>query len=222
MRREQGEGRSDSSQAKGGGGASAAISSPWPSDAHEAASVIVLAGGGSTRMGENKSLLLFQGKPLIQHVCAQVRPHFDELLISSDNARELAFLEAPVVSDEVPGQGPLRGIASALAISRHDLNFVVACDIPWVNSTLLRELLREAQGYDCVLPVTDDGHYEPLFAVYRKSVLPHIRKALEAGELRIVPALRDCRIKTVRITMPEAIDNINTPEDYRRILKDKG
>jgi len=221
MRKNRSEGRSDSAQATGKEGASPAGSSPWLSNVHEAATVIVLAGGRSTRMGADKSLLPFQGKPLIQHVCAQVRPHFDELLISSDNVRELALLDAPVISDEVSGQGPLRGIASALAVSRHDLNFVIACDIPWVNTTLLRDLLREAQGCDCVLPVTGDGHFEPLFAVYRKSVLPYIQNALEAGERRIVRALRDCRMKTVRIASPDGIDNINMPEDYRRILMDK-
>jgi len=204
-------------QADGMGGASPAIDTPWLSNEHEPATVIVLAGGKSARMGLDKSLLPLMGKPLIQHVCAQVAPHFDELLIAAGEGREFAVLNAPVVRDEVPGQGPLRGIASALAVSRHDLNFVLACDIPWVNGPLLKKLLQEAHGCDCVIPITAEGHYEPLFAIYRKSALPGIRRALEDGERRVVAVFRYCRVKTVSIPSSDEIKNINTMDDYWRL-----
>ncbi|HPO11992.1 MAG TPA: molybdenum cofactor guanylyltransferase [Candidatus Hydrogenedentes bacterium] len=206
------------SQADKTGKASSAMDTPWASEDHEPATVIVLAGGKSRRMGSDKSLLLFMGKPLIQHICVQVAPHFDELLIAGGKERQLHFLNARIVPDEISGQGPLRGIASALADSHHDLNFVIACDIPWVNFTLLRNLLREANNCDWVIPITAEGHYEPLFAVYRKSALPGMRQALEEGERRVVGALRHCRVKTVCIPSSDGIKNINTKDDYRKLL----
>lgn len=178
----------------------------------------MLAGGKSKRMGSNKSLLPLLGKPLIQHVCEQIRPCFDELLIAGGSSRRFSFLDVPVIQDEVPGQGPLRAIVSALAVSRHDLNFVIACDIPCVNKALLRNLLRQARGCDCVVPVTIEGHYEPLFAVYRKSALPAMRRALEDGERRVVAALSRCRVKTVQIPPSDEIKNINTMDDYRKLM----
>jgi molybdopterin-guanine dinucleotide biosynthesis protein A len=186
---------------------------------HEAAAAIVLAGGKSTRMGMDKSLLPFLGKPLIQHICEQITPYFDELLVAGGDERQLAFLDARMVPDEVPGQGPLRAIASALAISRNDLNFVIACDIPWVNEALLLNLLQEAHGCDCVIPITDEGHYEPLFAVYRKSALPGMRRALEDGERRVVAVFRYCRVKTAYVPSSDAIHNINTMDEYRRLMR---
>lgn len=184
----------------------------------EAATAIVLAGGKSTRMGVDKSLLPFLGKPLIQHVCEQMTPYFQELLIAEGDKKRLAFLNARMVADEVPGQGPLRAIASALAISRNDLNFVMACDIPWLNQRLLLNLLREAHGCDCVIPVTNEGHYEPLFAIYRKSALPGIRRALEDGERRVVAVFDYCRVRTVYVPSADAIANINTMDDYRKSI----
>jgi molybdenum cofactor guanylyltransferase len=190
---------------------------PWLSDEHEAATAIVLAGGKSKRMGVDKSLLPFRGKPLIQHVCDQVRPHFDEILIAGGENRQFGFLEAPVVPDEVPDQGPLRGIASALAASCHDLNFVIACDVPFVNCVLLRTLLQESHGYDCVVPVTVEGHYEPLFAIYRKSALPGMLHALEEGKRRVIAAFPHCRVKAVAFSGLDGIENINTMSDYNML-----
>ena len=184
----------------------------------EPATAIVLAGGRSTRMGVDKSLLPLRGKPLIQHVCDQIRPIFDELLIAGDDPGRFGFLGADVVPDEVAGQGPLRAIASALAVSRHDLNFVAACDTPFINKVLLDTLLLKAEECDCVVPVTSAGHYEPLFAVYRKSVLPAMRRALEEGERRVVAVLGCFKTETVRIAPSDEIKNINTMEDYRKLL----
>lgn len=157
------------------------------------------------------------GKPLIQHVIHQVLPYFKELLVAGGEEQQLAFLNARIVPDEISGQGPLRGIASALAASSHDLNFVLACDIPWVNIPLLQRLLAEAHNCDCVVPMTNEGNYEPLFSVYRKKALPGMHQALEAGERRIVAAYRYCQVKTVPISKSDEITNINTKEDYRRL-----
>jgi len=183
------------------------------------ATAIVLAGGQSKRMGAEKSLLPFLGRPLIQHICEQLRPHFRETLIASNSAGKLAFLNLPVIPDEVPRQGPLRGITSALAASRHDFNFVIACDIPRVDYALLGLLFQEAQGCDCAVPLTREGHYEPLFAVYRKSALPAMRYALEIGERRVVAGLRRCRVRTIVVPDRRWLDNINTVGDYQRLMQ---
>lgn len=195
-------------------GTPARSASPWAGDDHEQAGVIVLAGGKSKRMGVDKSLLPFRGKPLIQHVCDQVRPYFDELLIAGGDETQLAFLKAHIVPDKASGQGPLRGIASALEAARYDLNFVIACDIPWVNFVLLKRLLQEAFDCDCVVPVTAEGNYEPLFSVYRKSALPGMLRVLEEDKRRIVAAYRHCRVKSVLMTESYAIQNINTLTEY--------
>lgn len=183
----------------------------------ETATAVVLAGGKSTRMGTPKCLLPFCGKPLVQHVCDQLKPRFREVLIAGGEQNQLAFLGLPVIPDEAPGQGPLMAIASVLAVSRHELNFVTACDMPWVNEILLSQLLRQSSGYDCVVPVTPAGHYEPLFAVYRKSALPAVRRALDNGERRVSAAYRHCAVLKVPLFPGQELQNINTMDHYNRL-----
>lgn len=184
------------------------------------AAAIVLAGGKSRRMREDKSLMLLDGKPMIERVCAQLEPHFDRILISANNPAKYAFLGLPIWPDSVPDQGPLRGIASALEASRHDLNLVVACDIPEVNVPVVRRMLREARDCDGVAPRTASGQLEPLFAVYRKRMLPAIRAALDAGERKVIAPFDRCDVRRVDVGEPPWLRNLNTREDYEEFLKE--
>jgi len=93
-------------------------------------SAALLLGGASSRMGRDKSMLPINGRPMIEHICRKLRPHFSQVLISAGDEERYAFLGAPVIPDRVPDRGPLMGIASALGASAHDRNVVVACDMP--------------------------------------------------------------------------------------------
>ncbi len=78
------------------------------------ATAIIMAGGNSNRMGQDKSLLPVRGKPMIKYVYDQLFHHFKEIFVSADNTSKYAFLGAKVIPDRVPDQGPLMGIASVL------------------------------------------------------------------------------------------------------------
>ena len=184
----------------------------------EQATAIVLAGGESRRMGENKALLPINGRPMIEHVCAQLRNQFDQILVSANEAEKYAFLECDIVRDRIPGWGPLMGMASALERSANDLNFVVACDTPDIEMPFARHLLFEAKGYDAVVPRTGARLLEPLFAVYRKTVLCVMRNLLTAGERRIRPVFDHCRVKYIEWPNSKHPQNLNTPEDYKAYL----
>jgi len=178
------------------------------------ATAILKAGGESKRMTQDKSMLLIHGHPMIEHVCQQLRGHFDQLLVSADDAHKYAFLGLDVVPDEVPGQGPLMGLASTLEASVNELNVVVACDIPEIDMTLLRQMLSLADGYDIVLPRSSEGLSEPLFAVYRKSVCPIMQKALSSGERWIRAIYDGCRTRYIDLPETRQIININTMKEY--------
>lgn len=177
-----------------------------------------MAGGKSKRMGRDKSMLLVDGRPMIEHICTQLRPHFERLLISANDPRKYAFLNIETVPDKTPGQGSLMGIASALEASQHDLNLVVACDIPHVDMAVVRRLMREAEGHDGAVPVTGPGHIEPLFAVYRKRMLGALNATLSAGKRKISDALQQCNIKYVALAGDESLRNLNTREEYAHFV----
>ena len=187
----------------------------------EDAAAIVLAGGDSLRMGCDKGLLPVNGQPLIQHLCQQLSPHFSQILISARTAGEYSFLGHRVVADQAPGQGPLMGLASALRASQHDTNLVVACDIPAVDMGLVRRMLRLAREHDCVVP-RDRGQYEPLFAVYRRSVVNTLDRMLVDGVRRIQELYELCDTAFLDLEEHEQLVNLNTMQDYETFLARSG
>jgi molybdopterin-guanine dinucleotide biosynthesis protein A len=188
----------------------------------EAATAVILAGGESRRMGDDKCLMPVGGRPMIEHVYRQLAPNFSEVLISCGRAGKYSFLGAPEVVDGTPGQGPLMGILSALSAAGSGLCAVVACDIPEIDLRLLRRMLRAAEGFDAVVPCWPDGRYEPLFAVYRATVLPAAREAIAAGRRKVNAIYEKCRIRFLELDAGQLLHNINTRDDYEALKRERG
>ncbi len=191
-------------------------------------SVIIQAGGESRRMGCNKALVPFMGQPMIQRVIARVAPVADELLITSNQPEDLAFLQFPAYTDLVPGRGALVGLYTALSIAHFPLVAVVACDMAFANFAILaaeRDMLL-AQDADAVVPQTNCG-YEPFHAIYRREeCLQAVKTALDAGYKRANSWYKN--VKMVPFTAQqiarydpqgEAFININTPEELAYATK---
>ncbi len=185
------------------------------------ATAIIMAGGRSKRMGQDKTILEIDGTPAIKYVFEQLRLHFDQILISSNSPTKHSVPGVKVVPDEIANKGPLMGIASALRISRNDMNFVIACDIPEVDIGLVRRLIKESRNYDAVLPQTGPSQYEPLFAVYKKSTLAAIDESIISGNYKILNPLKKCKVNYVELTRSEQIKNLNTMDDYLQFVKEK-
>jgi len=179
----------------------------------EKATAIILAGGNSSRMGIDKSILLLNGRPIIEHICEQLRGTFEQILISADEVETFRLLGYEIIPDNVSGQGPLMGIASALKASANELNFVVACDIPHIDLAYVRRMLTQADGVDIVIPTTDVDKFEPLFAVYRKSTLKAINRVLSSGGRKISDVFAHCMVKYISLEA-EQFTNLNTIAEY--------
>jgi molybdopterin-guanine dinucleotide biosynthesis protein A/nucleoside-triphosphatase THEP1 len=175
---------------------------------------IIMAGGSNSRIGCDKALLPINGRPMIEHIYNQLRPYFKQIIISAGGPDKFSFLDARVVRDRVAGQGPLMGIASAMQASAHDLNFVIACDIPNINISFLKRLLRESKDFEAVIPVSSENKYEPLFAVYRKTLLDAMDSTLAAGRRKIMQALDGRRVKYLPLDNADWLRNLNTMDDY--------
>lgn len=182
------------------------------------AAAIILAGGESQRMGQNKCLLPYQGVPLIQHVVEQLAPHFHQVSVSTNTPEAYAFLGLPTVVDQTPGCGPLMGIFSALSRSVHAWNFVVAADIPELPHPLISTLYEERNGHNCVVPRTSTGRFQPLFAFYNRTLLQPMEKCLESGKHRAMDGLLVADRREIRIE-ETLLENLNTPDDYAKSNK---
>jgi molybdopterin-guanine dinucleotide biosynthesis protein A len=182
-------------------------------------SAIVLAGGQSRRMGRDKALIEYQGRPIIAHVIDTLRALSDDLVVVSNRPDLYSSFGARVTADYDPPCGPLGGIAAGLQAVQRPLAVVVACDMPFLNVTLLRWLIDLTDGYDAVVPQTAD-EFEPLHAVYRQECYNPILRRLERGERRVISFFGDVRLRPVLESEWRALDpagrslvNLNTPDD---------
>jgi molybdopterin-guanine dinucleotide biosynthesis protein A len=188
-------------------------------------SIVIQAGGQSTRMGENKALKPFLGRPLVQRVIERLAPIADELLLTTNQPEEFAFLELPLFTDIKAGRGPLGGLYTALVSAKYPSVAVVACDMPFASAPLL----AAAAGFlsqddaDVVIAETAEG-FEPLHAVYhRETCIPAIESAMEADQWRMISWLPQVKVR--RLT-PDELDrydpeslafwNVNTPEEFSK------
>jgi molybdopterin-guanine dinucleotide biosynthesis protein A len=169
-------------------------------------------------MGSDKRYLDIEGIPLVEHVYRQMDAGFSRVFLSVADEAVPGLPSDCQIPDEYPGSGPMGGVISVLGESDFEINFVTACDIPWIPMSLVQEMLRLAQTHDIVVPVDRNGRYETLFAVYSKSILPQMRELLESGERRI-RMLYDM-VDTCYVNLPQWIDlkNLNTREDYLAYL----
>lgn len=187
--------------------------------------ICIQAGGISSRMGQNKALMPFGGTPLILRIVGRVRRAADELWIIANEPEPLNFLELPISADLLPGMGKLGGLYTALSVAGEPLVGVVACDMPFVNPTLLRaeRLLMEQEGVDVVIPRSAEG-LEPQHAVYRRETcLPAVYQALSEGKQRMISwfdavKVREMPMEEIRVYDPDgtAFINVNTPAEFQK------
>jgi len=189
------------------------------------ASAVILAGGKSSRMGQPKALLPFDHEPLIVHIVRALKSMFAEAVVVAAPDQELPPLSALLVRDEVAYQGPVGGIYYGLKAAGGDFCFVTSCDVAFTNLSLISYLISHISNYDVVVPFWQE-RFQPLHAVYRRSVLPLLKEQLERGELRPIFLYDKVRTRKVhadeiRRFDPEGLSffNINTPEDYEEALK---
>lgn len=144
----------------------------------------ILAGGKSSRFGSDKTLFMFKGKPLIEHVIHSLTPLFQSITIIANNPDKYNYLAIPVHKDIIPGLGPLGGIYTALTYAQTESIFVCAADMPLLNQEFIAFMLQIPPIYDCIIPCWE-GNTEPLHAIYSKSCLPHIQKLIQEKKYKI-------------------------------------
>jgi len=187
--------------------------------------VCIQAGGASSRMGEDKALKLFLGRPLIQRVIDRLEPMADELIVTTNHPDDFSFLGLRLFSDVKPGRGALGGLYTAIASAAHPLVAVVACDMPFASAKLIEAALKimDDENADVVIAQGEEG-YEPLHALYRRETcLPAIESAIHADQWRVIAWFPQVK---VRVFTPDEIQsadpaglafwNVNTPEEFAR------
>src|SRR3990172_5486584 len=190
--------------------------------------VVIQAGGASSRMGEDKALKPFLGRPLIQRVIERLTPIADEMIVTTNRPADYEFLNMRLVADLKPGRGALGGLYTAIASAASPFVAVVACDMPFASPMLIegaRRLMVEDEA-DVVIAKTEAG-YEPFHALYRrKTGLPAIESTMDADQWKVIAWFPQVKVRILSPDEVKAFDpsglcfwNLNTPEDFAEAEK---
>lgn len=180
---------------------------------------VILAGGKSTRMGRNKALLPYNGKPLIETIYKTMAELFDTVVVVTNTPEEYSFLPCPKIADIYPDMGSIAGIHAGLSWSPQERIFVVGCDMPFLDHELVRWLAARLGSETALVPLSPGG-LEPLHSFYSKGALPFLDEALKSDRKKIIELLELMQAKTVPAAeiagiAPEfrSFINLNTPDD---------
>ena len=194
--------------------------------------VCIQAGGQSSRMGQDKALKPFLGRPLIQRVVERLSPIAEEIIVTTNQPENYSFLDLPLFADLKPGRGALGGLYTAIASASQPFVAVVACDMPFA-STLFFEAASKImleEDVDVVIAhaapeaggAGKSAGYEPLHALYRRETcLPAIEAAMEADQWKVIAWFPQVRVRALTPEEVRAYDpsglafwNVNTPEEF--------
>ena len=182
----------------------------------------ILSGGNNSRMLRNKAFLQIGQKTIIEREIEVLSSLFSRIVVVTNAPESHEGLGANLVSDLVPGKGPLGGIYSGLIASKDEYNFVVGCDLPFLNAGLISHMIEVTNGHDAVVPKLN-GFVEPLHAVYSRHCLMPIKRQLDRNELRIRSFFAEAKVRYIRESDIKRYDpegtaffNLNTEDDLKK------
>ena len=195
-------------------------------------SALILAGGRSRRMGfKEKALLPIGDKTILEHVINSLNGVVDEIIISMRDTPQQELLNDytqghDVVLDKLQDVGPLSGILEGAKAAKGKYVFVVACDMPYINTDVVELLFKRAEGNNAAIPVWENENLEPMHAVYRTEPMAiETEKAIQRNKKFVLaPVFKMQDLVFVKIDEIREFDpdlrtfiNINTPDDVEKL-----
>jgi len=188
---------------------------------------IILSGGKSIRMGENKAFIKIDGVPIISRICHLFKELFQEVIIVTNQQDIFRDFDSKIYSDLIPHKGALGGLYTGLFFATFYYSFCVACDMPFIKKSLVQYLIKNIENEDVILPRTKDG-LQPLHAIYSKKCLDPIKTTIDEGKFKIINIYDLVKVKIVEENgflsldpLRESFINVNTPEELSRLERNK-
>jgi len=180
----------------------------------------ILAGGKSRRMGTDKGVLPFNGKPVIASVYEALVPIAGKNIVVISSNKDYDFLGCPRIEDIVPDKGPVGGIYTALHHSETKLNLIVSVDVPLVSTQLLQWIIANHTDEYQMTQIQSGEKTNPLIAVYDQSLVKTFEENTRKEQLKLRAVVDSVACQT--LVIPDEwrfqAQNINTKEDYQNIL----
>jgi len=181
----------------------------------------ILAGGGSQRMGTDKALVLWDGRPLLSHVVEIMTTLFSDVVIVGRDPGWWDDSRTTCVPDQYVGCGPLGGLGTALHYAQGRSLFLAGCDMPYLNPAAVLLVIQHLRDLQAAVPVVG-GFMQTLHAAYAVGCLPHVEAHLTGSDLSMRSLLVDLKITIVteealRQVDPQlrSVKSVNTPGDLK-------
>src|SRR5450755_327304 len=184
---------------------------------------LILAGGSSSRMKRDKAALLYRGESQLDRAFALAGRHVDRVFVSVRAGQDTDPVRArrPLIIDSVAGGGPIVGIRSALAAHPNVAWLVLACDLPFLSDAAVAHLLaeRDPRLIATAYRSAHDGLPEPLCAVWEPKAADELAAYQASGRSCPRKFLMHRAVKILEPSDRQALDNVNTPEEYAQALR---
>lgn len=184
-------------------------------------SAVILSGGHSCRMGQDKARLVLNGQTFLERILAQLNG-IEDIYLSIGQSDPYDVCPIPHIQDDYQECGPMGGIQKALSVCKHENLFVTACDMPFMDSKFAFYLAQFlADDVDAVVPVGRDGRRYVLGAIYHRRIKTVIEARLQKGDRKLANILEDIRVVYVRLQTSEQeqrLMNVNDLNGYDRLL----
>lgn len=188
---------------------------------------VLLAGGESSRFGSDKALIPFAGMTLIEYIYHKLKRNFAEVIIIAPQKRYSFIKGAEIKEDLYQDKGPLAGIYTGLLYSEAEYNFICGCDMPFLTSSyfdFLKEILLKNHSKEIIVP-EHGAYFEPLAALYNKSLLAAVRANIKADNLRLKSFYQQSSLKIIKeevlkkkFNLERLFFNLNYYQDYEQAL----
>ncbi|MBQ6511495.1 molybdenum cofactor guanylyltransferase [Methanobrevibacter sp.] len=196
-------------------------------------SCIILCGGQSRRMGQDKGSMIIQDKPMIKHILSTLNNEINEAIIVLNDKKRIAkymqFIDPNdytykinFVEDEIKNKGPLPGLMTGLENITGQYSLVLPCDSPYVTKNYINTIFNEInEDYQAIVPYHDSENKlktsEPLHSIYSKSIVPEIEDLISKDTLHIKGLIKKIETKFVLIDnkkiLKKEFRNLNRPSD---------
>jgi molybdenum cofactor guanylyltransferase len=184
---------------------------------------LILAGGENRRFPFHKGLAEIHGTRIIEITTSLLRKHFKKVWISTNSPENFFYLGLPMIGDIINYRGPLTGIFSVLTSTCAPVLFVTACDMPFIEGSIVSLIKRAYQGQDAVIPVFDNKP-QPLLGIYSHKITDHMEDKIRLGSVAMRDLLQDIDVYYISEEKVLALDpagrsfvNINTGEDLKQV-----
>jgi len=182
---------------------------------------ILLAGGKSSRMGQDKAFMKFGEKFLFEFSLSVLKNFSEDILISSSDQR-FDIQGIIRVEDEMPGLGPISGLYTCLPKIKNKSAIILACDLPLISAEVIETLIRNSEGYEITIALNHLDLPEPLIGIYSSSIIPSLENMIKMKNYKLQDLVKTAKTNLIKIpnVSDEIFQNINNQSDYNSLLEE--